>query len=138
MLIEIWERLRGYHQWTETQAIIESANVTKEPVGERGTVFITTSADTLTWNDLTGQKHSAQFTLPDDSPLFKLKAGDTATVRYNPVHPDRFYLRDLLRTKVHVFFVRALIGICLVLIVAVYILHAMARSYLRHHTKPLW
>jgi hypothetical protein len=138
MLIEIWERLRGYHKWTETQAIIESANVNKEPVGERGISFITTSADTLAWNDQTGQKHSAKFTLSDDSPLLKLKAGDAVTLRYNPASPDRFYLRDLLRTRVRAFFLQVLVWTCMALIVIVYILHAMARSYIRHHTKPLW
>jgi len=138
MLIEIWERLRGYHQWTETQATIESAEVKKEPVEGSSVLVITTSADTLTWNDHTGQKHLAKFTLPDDSPLFKLGGGDTATIRYNPAHPDRFYLRDLLRTQVRAFFVKVMVWTVVALVVIFYILHAMARIYISRHTKPLW
>jgi hypothetical protein len=138
MLIEFWERLRGYYKWNETEAVIESANVHREPVGERGIVFITTSADTLVWNDQTGQRHFVKFTLSDDSPLFKLRVGDAVTIRYNPNHPDRFYLRDLLRTRVQALFLKVLVGICLALIVIVYILHAMARNYIRHHSPRLW
>jgi hypothetical protein len=138
MLIEFWERLRGYQGWNETNAVIESAIVNKEPVGERGILFITTSVDTLAWNDQTGQKHSAELKLPDDSPLFHLKAGDAVTIRYNPARPDEFYLRDLLRTRVHGFFLKGVAGICVALIVIFYIVHAMARIYLRHHTRRLW
>jgi hypothetical protein len=138
MLIEIWESLRGYHKWTETQASLESANVKKEPVEGSSILVIITSADTLAWTDQTGQKHTAAFTVPDDSPLFKLAPGEAVTIRYNPTNPDSFYLRDLLRTRVHAFFVKILVWTCVVLIVAGYILHAMARSYIRHHTKPLW
>jgi hypothetical protein len=138
MLIEIWETLRGYHKWTETQATLESADVRKEPVSASSSLVITTAADTLAWTDQTGQRHTAAFTLPDDSPLFKLAAGEAVTIRYNPVNPERFYLRDLLRTRVHALFVNILVYTCVLAIVAVYILHAMARSYIRHHTKPLW
>ena len=138
MMIEIWERMRGYHQWTEAQAVIDSANINKEPIQGSSTLFITTSADTLAWTDQAGRQHSAKFTVPDDSPLFKRAAGETVTIRFNPADPDRFYLRDLLRTQVHAIFVKVLVWTCVALIVIVYILHAMARSYLRHHTKTLW
>jgi hypothetical protein len=138
MLIEIWERLRGYHKWTETEAVIESANVEKEPVPGSSVLFITTSADALAWTDRTGQKHSTKFTVPDDSPLFKRVAGETVTIRYNPAGPDHFYLRDLLRTRVHAFFLKVLVWTCMALIVIVYVLHVIARSYLRHHGRTLW
>jgi len=92
MLIEIWERLRGYHKWTESQATIESANVEKTAItGSADPVrYTSASANTLAWNDQTGQKHSAKFVLSEDSPLFSLKQGDAVTIRYNPARPDRF------------------------------------------------
>jgi hypothetical protein len=138
MLIEIWERLRGYHQWTETQATLESTIVKKEPVEGSSVLVTATSADTLIWHDQTGQQHRAKFILPDDSPLFKLTAGDTVTLRYNPSHPDSFYLRDLLRTQVHAFFVKVMVWTVVALIVTFYILHAIARIYISRHTKTLW
>jgi hypothetical protein len=104
MLIEIWERLRGYDKWVETEAKIESSNLEKTPVeGRSGTVvsYLYASGDTLTWTDRQGEKQYADFTVPDDSPLYQFIGGETVTIRYDPAHPDRFYYRDLLRTRIH-------------------------------------
>lgn len=104
MLIEIWERLRGYDKWIETEAKIESSNVEKTPIeGRSGTAigYSYASGDILTWTDRQGEKQYADFTAPDDSPLYQLIGGETVTIRYDPAHPDRFYYRDLLRTRIH-------------------------------------
>lgn len=104
MLIEIWERLRGYDKWIETQASIESSNLEKTPIADRyGNVvdYSYASGDMLTWTDHQGEKQYGDFTVPDDSPLYQLVGGETVTIRYDPASPDRFYFRDLLRTKVH-------------------------------------
>jgi hypothetical protein len=142
MLIEIWERLRGYGHWTEAQAVIESANVEKTPIpGSDGATvrYTSESADTLAWFDRTGQKHSAAFTVPEDSPLFKLTHGDSVAIRFNPASPDNFYLRDLLRARVQAAFVKVIAWVAVVLVVVVFIiLPAVARTWLRHHTKRLW
>jgi hypothetical protein len=103
MLIELWEKLRGYDKWVEAQAKVESSDVEKTPVTDRyGTVidYEYSSADMLTWTDAAGEKQYAFFTAPDDSPLYQLVDGETITIRYDPKSPDKFYLRDLLRTQV--------------------------------------
>jgi hypothetical protein len=140
MLIEIWERLRGYHKWTESQATIESANVEKTAItGSADPVrYTSASANTLAWNDQTGQKHSAKFVLSEDSPLFSLKQGDAVTIRYNPARPDRFYVRDLFRTRVKTFLVKVLAGTCLALTVIVYILYELERIHIRHQRLTGW
>lgn len=104
MVIEIWERLRGYDKWIQAEATVESSNVEKTPIQGRygGTVgYAYSSGDRLTWIDRQGEKQYADFTVPDDSPLYQMVGGETVTIRYDPANPDRFYYRELLRTKVH-------------------------------------
>jgi hypothetical protein len=104
MLIEIWERLRGYDKWVQTEAKIESSDVEKQPIRNRSGVVVDyaySSGDTLSWTDASGEKQYAPFTVPDDSPLYQLVGGETVTIRYNPAKPDEFYYRELLRTRVH-------------------------------------
>jgi hypothetical protein len=131
MLIEVWERLRGYHKWAETQAVLESANVEKDATGP----FDNLSAETLSWNDRTGQKHSAKFTVPDDSPLFKLAPGESVTIRYNPAAPAQFYLRELLRSRVHFIFRTILFWIFIIFVFALVIMFNSLRHHYRH---SLW
>ena len=103
MLIEIWERLRGYDQWVPAAAKVRSSRVQKTAHSDRsGNVTYTwASKDELIWADDKGQQHTAQFTVPDDSPLYQYVGGETVSIRYDPSDPDRFYFRDLLRTRVH-------------------------------------
>jgi|HubBroStandDraft_5_1064220.scaffolds.fasta_scaffold51665_2 hypothetical protein len=104
MLIEIWERLRGYDKWIEVAAKIESSEVEKTPITDRSGRVIDysyESGDMLTWTDRQGEKQYADFTVPDDSPLYQLVGGEAVTIRYNPARPDQYYFRELLRTRVH-------------------------------------
>jgi hypothetical protein len=121
MLIEIWERLRGFDKWIETEAKIESSKVEAEAIkNSHGAVrdYVYSSGDTLTWTDAAGEKHSAGFKVPDDSPLYQLVGGETVTIRYDPARPDRYYFRELLRTQVHTA-VKATAGTLIALTVAV-------------------
>jgi hypothetical protein len=127
MLIEIWERLRGYDKWVETQAKFESSDVEKKPIRDRsGTVvdYRYVSGDLLTWTDRQGKKQSASFTVPDDSPIYQMVGGESVTIRYNPARPDRFYYRELLRTRVHT-------GFKITLTVLVFLGIAAVAFYLR-------
>jgi len=104
MLIEIWERLRGYNKWIQTEATIESSNLEETPIADRyGRIidYSYASGDILTWTDHQGEKQYADFSVPDDSPIYQLVDGDTVTIRYNPAKPEEFYYRELLRTRVH-------------------------------------
>jgi hypothetical protein len=103
MLIEIWERLRGYDKWIQTEATVASSTVeeTKQTVHGQPAPSTWASGDELVWTDRLGQRQSAEFTVPDDSPLYQLIGGEKVTIRYNPAQPERFYYRELLRTRVH-------------------------------------
>jgi hypothetical protein len=112
MLIEIWERLRGYDKWLQAEATIESSKVEEQPITNRsGAVmdYAYSSGDVLTWTDGNGEKQYADFSVPEESPLFQLIGGETVTIRYNPAKPEEFYYRELLRTKVHSAFKTTLI-----------------------------
>lgn len=104
MLIEFWERLRGYDKWIATDATITRADVQKIPVTNRYGQIIDynyESGDVLTWTDRSGEQQYAGFDVPDDSPLYQLIGGETVSIRYNPANPDQFYYRELHRTQVH-------------------------------------
>jgi Protein of unknown function (DUF3592) len=102
MLMELWERLRGYNKWIATDATVTSSDVERTAHMDRGNVYYTyDSGDQITWTDASGQKRSADFKVPDDSPLYQLIGGETVSIRYNPANPDQFYYRDLLKTRIH-------------------------------------
>ena len=101
MLIEIWERLRGYDKWVQTNAVVCRSGMEKvEHQGRYGTYFTTEAGDVIEWTDPTGEKQYADFNAPEGSKLFQLTTGDTVEIRYNPAKPDDFYYRDLLQLRV--------------------------------------
>ena len=102
MLIELWERLRGYDRWIETDATISSSQVRAIPYASRsGTVigYNYASGDVLTWTDQTGEKQYADFNVSDDSPLYQLVGGETVRIRYSPADPQCYYFPALLRAR---------------------------------------
>jgi hypothetical protein len=105
MLIELWERLRGYDKWVETKAIVESADQKKTTLVNRygNKTDKWTSDDVIVWTDAQGHKQYADFTVDEPSKLFQLIDGETVTIRYNPSRPEEFYYRDLLRYRVRRF-----------------------------------
>lgn len=56
MIIEFWERLRGYEKWIETHATIASASTEEKVRSERswGTTYTYGSGDVLIWTDANG------------------------------------------------------------------------------------
>ncbi|MGP8224612.1 MAG: DUF3592 domain-containing protein [Terracidiphilus sp.] len=116
MLIEIWERLRGYDKWIQTEAKIESSQDEETSHSTRYGTVSYASADILTWTDRQGKKQYADFTVPEDSPLYQLVGDETVTIRYDPARPDRFYFRELFSTRVHTV-VKTTIAILLFLVV---------------------
>ncbi|MGD0938938.1 MAG: DUF3592 domain-containing protein [Terracidiphilus sp.] len=110
MLIEIWERLRGYDKWTQTEATVESSVEQKDTVVYRGNKFDEYSSnDVIVWKDAQGEKQYADFTVQENSPLFQLIDGNSVSIRFNPAKPDEFYYRDLLRERVRKFVGSALV-----------------------------
>jgi len=108
MLIEIWERLRGYDKWIQTEATVESSKVEETLDSESGGIAYS-SGDVLVWMDQQGEHQRAYFTVPDDSPLYQLVEGATITIRFNPADPDQYYLRELLQSRIHTAVGRAIV-----------------------------
>ena len=115
MLIELWEKLRGYDKWIDVTATIESSKVRKtQHNGRDGSVSYTyDSGDLLSWKDAQGAKHYAPFNVDDESPLYQLVGGEFVAIRYNPAYPDRFYFPDLLRSRVRYAFRCLVYGLAL-------------------------
>ncbi|MGB8099546.1 MAG: DUF3592 domain-containing protein [Terracidiphilus sp.] len=104
MILELYERLRGYDKWVETQAKVESSDVDKSPVTNRFGQVVSyrySAGDILTWVDSHGENQYANFDVGENSPLYQLLGGESVTIRYDPASPDRFYYRDLLKTRVN-------------------------------------
>ena len=97
MLIEIWERLRGYDKWIETDATVESSEAANYQLHGRD---LSSSEDVIVWTDAGGEKHRAPFRVQADSPLFQLVQGSTISIRYNPADPEEYYFRELLQARV--------------------------------------
>ncbi len=96
MLIEIWERLRGYDKWIQTEARVISSKVertSRRVKGGRQDIWIVTN--TIVWTARQGQIQSAVFNLADISLLNYFVVGETVTIHYNPVKPSIYYLREL-------------------------------------------
>jgi len=96
MLIEIWERLRGYDKWIETEARVRSSNVertSRKVKGGRQDVWIVTNS--ILWTPRQGQIQCADFNLADISLPKHFDVGEAVTIRYNPEEPSIYYLREL-------------------------------------------
>jgi hypothetical protein len=126
MLIELWESLRGYDQWTPAEATVcaaEYADAEKfrgftesvltgrpQPVMEAEN----TSTAVLTWTDDAGKQYRNQYTVTQPSPLFGLYGGEKLAIRYNPANPQEFYLRELSQNQVQAVARNVLWGILLI------------------------
>jgi len=120
MLIELWERLRGYNKWIETEAKVESSKVRETLDAESGGILYSCE-DVLVWADQQGENQRAYFAVRDVSPLYQLIGGEAISIRYNPAEPDQYYLRELLqarvrRTVIQVAIAIGFVGFCILAI----------------------
>ncbi len=107
MLIEIWERLRGYDKWIQTEATILSSKLTKPGVvlSDNGRFAKLLEpwqwhlTCTIGWNDALRNPYTACYTVGELSALYQLYNGQNVIIRYNPASPEDYYLRDLLINK---------------------------------------
>jgi hypothetical protein len=107
MLVEVWERLCGYHKWTPTTATVLSSALAG--VGLSGTVEGELQSDKIVvsweshcrivWKDQQGAEHTAVFEVDEESPLYQLCDGDSVDIRFNPQKPDDYYLPGLLQAR---------------------------------------
>jgi hypothetical protein len=105
MSIKLWERLRGYDRWIQTEATVESSNVEEIIDGFDPRSETTTSTrhgyEELVWNDGSGIVWKREVDVGEDSPLFQLYDGKSVTIRLNPTSPGECYVRELLRDHVN-------------------------------------
>jgi hypothetical protein len=103
MLIEIWERLRGYDKWIQTEATIKSSQIDEVIVTDtrsRQPIYGWQGNEEIAWIDRDGVQQCEPMTVPENSPVFKMYDGNTVVIRYSPADPSDFYVREQLRYQV--------------------------------------
>jgi hypothetical protein len=136
MLIEIWERLRGYNKWIQTEATILSSVLAEpaaglprsERTGKLRSLLQWQSTCVIGWTDTSGRAHTASYAVDEHSRLFQLYDGQTISIRYNLACPGEYYLRELCRYKA----ISTLIRIILIAWFALYLLwlaHSLWRDF---------
>ena len=101
VLIEVWERARGYNTWMPTKAIVQSSTVSGIKFGKDAAKQTAAwqSVCKIVWQDQHGTSHAATFDVFEESPLYQLCDGDTVDIRFNPKRPDAFYLPGLIQSR---------------------------------------
>lgn len=107
MLIELWERLRGYDKWIQTEATIKSSKLVKmQPGWPWKTGHKSQNPDggwqsncVISWTDALGSSHTGRYWVSERSRLFQRYDGQTVGIRYDPAKPGEYYLRELSRQK---------------------------------------
>jgi hypothetical protein len=106
MLMEIWERLRGYASWTRTQAQIEFLKEEHlyHDEGGKELHYSHLAGNRLVWTDSNGIRHHTILEPYGDPAKCPFTDGETVDLRYNPADPEQFYSRKLSEMKVRRFF----------------------------------
>jgi Protein of unknown function (DUF3592) len=126
MLIEIWERLRGYDKWTKTEATVQSSELVDRLADPRKTKGVWRlllsypwgawqSNCSIGWTDASGAPHIAKYAAAENSALYQKYEGQRVSIRYNPANPGDYYLRELLLQRVFFAFLRTTILLWLAL-----------------------
>jgi hypothetical protein len=112
MLIEIWERLRGYDKWVPAEAKVFSAEQFYKIHGVEYKVSPANqfSGDLLVWKDNEGEPHFGPFVTHETSPLYQLLEGESIAICYNPAKPDHCYCRPYF-TSLVVLIIKAILGV---------------------------
>ena len=103
MLIELWEKIRGYDQWAEATATVKSSHVNQQVVGHdrMGRPFYEWRGDEeLIWTDKSGVEQSEPLSVSEDSPLFQYFEGKALRIRYNPADPAEYYVPEQLEYQI--------------------------------------
>lgn len=117
MWLTIWESLRGYDKWPETEATVQTPAPRRSPDSETNDEPAW-DGDVLVWTDRSGNLQWADFIVPDDCTLYQKVSGDTVIIRYDPRNPSRFYFRQLHRIRVRSAAKRILITVSILGLVA--------------------
>jgi hypothetical protein len=110
MLIEIWERLRGYDMWIQTEATIQSSEMIGLKAGWFRDIETTNTREiqqwrvkcVVSWTNLSSKLYTVKYSVPDSSRLFQLFEGEKVTIHYNPDNPNEYYFRDLFLSRARI------------------------------------
>lgn len=128
MLIELWEKLRGYDKWVEAEATVESSRGEHIQVRTGG---YEQSDNVLLWTDLKGERHRAYLEVSAGSPLYNLLQDSKISIRYDPADPDEYYLRELLKLRM----TKATVGICFSVVIGAAFIFLIARMWTSLNAK---
>lgn len=103
MLIEVWERLRGYDKLVQTEATIKSSHDEVVVAATRSgkPIYGWQGNEEISWVDKDGVQQCEPLAVSESSPVFKMYDGNSLVIRYNPGSPDDFYVREQLRYRVN-------------------------------------
>jgi hypothetical protein len=102
MLIERWERIRGYDKWPQTEATIQSSSLAGVEVGHTrsGTPIKTwQNSCVLVWRGAQGEEQLDDFSVYASSPLFQLYENQKVTIHCNPANSGKYFFPELQRTR---------------------------------------
>ena len=118
MVIEAWELLRGYRNWTPTKATVQASAVAEIEFGENGSrqSIAWQSVCKIAWQDQNQVAHNAEFEVFEESPLYQLCEGDTVDIRFNPRKPDQSYLPGLIQSKLAKTWKLTMFGVLFILV----------------------
>lgn len=119
MLIDWWERIRGFSEWSETRAVILSLRTWTPPrlrvrrVPPRGSLL---KLLTVEYATIDGHIHQKTICILDYCPTISvLEPGDDFPISYSPGNPERIYIRERTQTNFKAFAVVLLCLSCLCL-----------------------
>jgi hypothetical protein len=102
MFIELWERIRGYDKWPQTEAAIRSSTLAEVEVGHNrngAPIMAWQNSCVLVWSDPAGGSQLDEFSVFESSPLFQLYEGQKVTILCDPANPGNYFFPELLRSK---------------------------------------
>lgn len=131
MLIQLWERLRGYDKWTLAVATVQSAELSRvgEVGGDKSNAPVALgweSACKIRWQDQDQVEHTAVFEAFEESPLYQLCEGDTVNIRINPVKPSEYYLPGLIQSRLRRTWKLAVFTLMIIILIIGFIVFLLA------------
>jgi hypothetical protein len=124
MLIEMWERLRGYNKWIQTEATIKSSELLGveliRDAKDHNNPISWNSECRFIWLDQESKEHSGSFVADEESPLYQLCDGDKFQIHFNPKDPSSFYIPGLLQSDITRLWKFLLWSFIVILILALY------------------
>jgi hypothetical protein len=134
MLIELWECLRGYDKWIETEAEVKSAELSeinfpgsKDRRNKQENAIAWNSECRFVWQDPAGVQHAGSFVADEESSLYQLSEGEKFSIRINPRNLEDFYIRGLLESDVMSAWKTALWFTMLILILTLFLVPEIFR-----------